>query len=225
MFSPFTLANSSAQNLTGLHVVAGTDGGGGAGSASAGASLRLFYNITNNPTNALLPLTFEFDLSGLMFLTSLQPGTVAAVLNADVTVGSDAGSATSNGGLELVSHDGGAPTLQNIHLLTLNAGADINRPGVTGDFAVTVQARQFVILDFDLSISVEGNGGDTFDDISMSFGGATLPASFGGPLPVLTNPGEANVPVSLAPEPATAGLALFGVATGAMVRRRRQTRI
>jgi hypothetical protein len=176
--------------------------------------LKLLYQISNNPTHALIPSTFNFDVGGIMFLTSVTNGTTAATLSADLTVGSDAGSAQSDGSMELVSFDSGAPYPETIRLFTATSdSADVNRLGITGYFTASVEASQFILLEFDLGVNVEAAGGDTYDKIIMNFDSATVPADFMGPIPILTNSSGPPIPVTVASaEPPTLGFTMIALA-------------
>jgi hypothetical protein len=210
-YSTFVNASASASG-TGITANAATDFSGGGGAVSAGGGFEQLFAIQNNPSNATIPLTFNFEVGGLILLTSgqYQGNSAAASVEALVSAGGN----ESVGSFTLESIAGAAPVLVSTSLWTVTPDPNnVNRTGVSGLFSVTAYASHSVVAQASLALGGEVTNGYTYDSVYLDLASVTVPANYGGPLPVLYGPDGTVIPVEFSniDEPSTLGVCLIGI--------------
>jgi hypothetical protein len=195
----------------GLHVDALTEVPGGAGEAGASASLKILYQIANNPTKAVIPFTFSFSANdGGSFTPVGGPLLGSATISTDFFVGSDKESFQKTATTSISKQGGNQPTTSNNKNFTVtDIGTDNKSVSLNTTSTNVVHASEFVVVQFDLILDIANLGviPDLFLDSDAVL--ANVPANFAGDVPQLIGPNGIVIPVTRASAPEPNTLALF----------------
>jgi hypothetical protein len=202
---PFLDASANASELV-LGAMALTGIPGGAGEAGSGAGSKILYTISGTPANSTSSFTLTFDATGTLVAIPTGNGKDIAAFDfgTNVTVGTDLETVQSNGSASISGSPGSlSPTQITGFTLTQKPNLS-NLYGVLGVFTVTVEAKQFLIVNPTISLEIAVSGAEGEGALNLGLASITASNSAGG-TPELTPQ------IQTTPEPGSWGILTCGL--------------